>query len=118
MTQSELNEVLKLHKMWLDGKEGGKRADLRYADLHGANLSSADLRGINIDFASLQFHCNTLHMITDDKIKIQYLYHCASQQGEITNSKLLKLLNSKLFLDVVNEFHRVKECGKIERRIK
>ena len=45
MNQNELNEVLKLHKLWLnsDGEEG-KRADLSSADLRGADLRNADLR--------------------------------------------------------------------------
>ena len=47
MTQEELNKVLKNHKHWLnedcDGWEEMK-ADLRDADLRGANSYSADLR--------------------------------------------------------------------------
>ena len=38
-----LKEVLEKHKGWLNGKEDGKKADLRGADLRGADLSGADL---------------------------------------------------------------------------
>ena len=44
MKQTELNEVLRLHKMWLNNEEGGKRAYLSNADLSNADLSSANLR--------------------------------------------------------------------------
>ena len=48
MTQEELDQVLKLHKKWLDGDCGGKRADLCGADLCGADLCGADLRGADL----------------------------------------------------------------------
>ena len=64
MTQEQLNEVLKQHKVWLDsdGKEG-KRAVLRYtdltcvdltgSDLTGADLTGADLSGLNLRYTNL-----------------------------------------------------------------
>ena len=53
MEQKKLDEILRLHKLWLEGKEGGERAnlrgaDLQDADLRGANLWSADLWGANM----------------------------------------------------------------------
>ena len=58
MKQEELNEILRKHKLWLEEKEGGKRAnlygaDLREADLHGANLYGADLREADLREANL-----------------------------------------------------------------
>ena len=57
MTRDKLTETLESHKLWLSGK-GGKRADLRLAnlldaDLSGANLSWADLSGANLSRANL-----------------------------------------------------------------
>ena len=43
ITYEQLKEILKKHKIWLEGGEGGSRADLSRADLRGANLSDADL---------------------------------------------------------------------------
>ena len=43
MTLERLAEILEKHKLWLNGKDSGK-----YADLSGADLSSADLRGANL----------------------------------------------------------------------
>jgi len=39
----KLREVLRLHKLWLDNKEGGCRADLQSANLISANLNNANL---------------------------------------------------------------------------
>lgn len=58
MTQEELAKILELHKKWLNGEEGGERAnlsgaDLRWANLSGANLRWADLSGAYLSSADL-----------------------------------------------------------------
>ena len=35
MNQAELNEILEKHKKWLNGDEGGGKADLQGANLTG-----------------------------------------------------------------------------------
>ena len=40
ISQEELEEMLEKHKKWLDDKPDGERADLRDANLRGANLIS------------------------------------------------------------------------------
>ena len=55
---SKLKEKLELHKIWLESK-GGKRADLRNAnlcnsDLSSVNLRKADLRNANFSGAKLR----------------------------------------------------------------
>ena len=64
MTPTELAAIIEDHRMWLAGR-GGKRADLRYANLsdanlYGANLShanlyDANLRGANLSYANLSY---------------------------------------------------------------
>ena len=54
MQQEQLNEVLRLHKMWLNNEDGGERANLTDADLTGADLRGADLRGANLRGANLR----------------------------------------------------------------
>ena len=54
-----IQEVLKLHKQWLNQEECGCRAilcdaDLRNADLYGADLCGADLRNTNLRNADLR----------------------------------------------------------------
>ena len=45
MTKTKMNEILELHKKWLNGAADGKRADLQGADLRGADLQGAYLQG-------------------------------------------------------------------------
>jgi uncharacterized protein YjbI with pentapeptide repeats len=64
LTQQQLNEIIKLHKLWLEGKEGGVRAnlrkadlrglDLRYVDLGGADLRNVDLRNVDLEGVNLR----------------------------------------------------------------
>jgi len=54
MKQSELDEVIKLHRLWLNGYPEGSRANLRGADLYGANLHGANLRKANLSGADLR----------------------------------------------------------------
>ena len=53
ISKEELNNILEKHKMWLDSKPDGERADLYNADLSGANLIEADLSGANLYEANL-----------------------------------------------------------------
>ena len=48
----DLKKILDEHLLWLNG-EGGSRADLRGANLFGANLSDANLRGADLFGANL-----------------------------------------------------------------
>lgn len=54
MEERELNEILRRHKAWLNGEEGGKRADLQRADLHGESLESVDLAGADLQHSDLR----------------------------------------------------------------
>ena len=55
MTQDELNEVLKSHKLWLDTKgEEGRRVDLEDSNLEGLNFSGSDLRYVNLRYVNLR----------------------------------------------------------------
>jgi len=52
-TLEELEEILELHKKWLNGDVGGVRASLDGASLEGASLVGANLEGASLDGASL-----------------------------------------------------------------
>jgi len=54
MDSTQIKEILDLHKLWLEGKEGGKRADLQNAYLQKADLQNADLWNANLWNANLQ----------------------------------------------------------------
>ena len=52
--EPDIESVLREHKNWLDGKEGGKPADLGNAILSEADLRGADLRDANLRGADLR----------------------------------------------------------------
>lgn len=64
MNQEKLNEIVRLHGLWLRDEEGGVRAelsetglskvDLSEADLRLTNLRSVDLRGARLRWANLR----------------------------------------------------------------
>ena len=48
-----IKKILDLHEKWLNGVPGGERANLRCADLRGADLSDANLRCADLSDANL-----------------------------------------------------------------
>ena len=63
MTKEELNEILKKHKLWLEGESGGERfshfrENLSGFDFSGVDLRSDDLRGA--DLTGSNFSCANL----------------------------------------------------------
>lgn len=127
MNEQELKTVLELHKKWLEGKEEGKRANLRKsnlrgADLQGANLREADLRGADfrradlreadLDYSVWPLWCGGLHVKTDKRIMAQLAYHFCAQDCD--NPEYIKARNAILWF--ANQFHRADECGELERK--
>lgn len=65
MIQEELNKILELHRKWLNNELGGRKADLRranlinvdlrFSNLRYANLSDANLRGTDLSGTDLSF---------------------------------------------------------------
>ena len=54
ISAEKLQEIIESHGRWLRNAEGGERADLRSADLSGANLRSADLSDAYLGGANLR----------------------------------------------------------------
>ena len=102
MTQCDLNTIIQLHEKWLRGELGGKKAD----------LSGADLRGANVDFSSWPLWCGSLKGVkVDARIARQLAYHLCSvvcDDPEFTSAR-------NQILPFANKFHRVDECGKLEK---
>lgn len=55
VTPEELQEILEKHRKWLNGEEGGVRADLSGRDLSGYDLRVANLRGADLSHADLSY---------------------------------------------------------------
>jgi hypothetical protein len=53
VTRDQIDEALRLHRLWLEGRAEGRRADLSRADLRRADLSGADLRDAELRRADL-----------------------------------------------------------------
>ena len=140
MEQKKLDEILRLHKMWLNGEEEGERTNLRYANLQGANLQSAslryaslrgadlqgadlqgadlqdaNLRGANLRDADLDYSCwplwcGSLDVKVDRRIAAQLAYHFC--RLDCDDPDYISARNA--VINFANEFHRVEECGWLE----
>lgn len=127
MKKKELKKILDLHEKWLKGEIDGEKADLEGANLEGANLRGVDLRnanlrdvnlkGADLDYSCLPLWCGSLSANFDDKQLKQIAYHLvkaglnSNNATEETKAELSKLI------DFANGFHRVTECGRIEKKI-
>ena len=144
ITGSELRDILREHKRWLNGEGGAKRAnlrdadlryvdlsgaDLRNADLYGANLRGADLRNVNLhgadlryvdlsgadlDYSELPLWCGSLAANFDDRQLKQIAYHLVKAGLKSENAGAETKRELRKLIDFANEFHRVEECGIIE----
>jgi len=54
MNKERIEEILAQHQLWLQGRTTGGCANLRGADLRGADLRCADLQGADLRCAKLQ----------------------------------------------------------------
>ena len=105
MTSEEIKKVLDSHQKWINGEDGGERANLseadlseadlrwadlrgadlrgadlceanlRGADLRGADLCEADLRGADLDFSCFPLWCGGSKFKCDTKLVYQLLAH-------------------------------------------
>ena len=137
----DLQKVLEKHAMWLSGKEGGERAnlrgadlsdadlsgadlrgadlrgadlrgaDLRDADLRDADLRGADLRGANLDYSCWPLWCGSLGARVDKRLFAQLAYHLCRVVVEDDECKEAQTA----LVGIANQFHRVEECGFIEK---
>ena len=87
-------------------------ADLRRANLSGADLRRANLSGANLDYSCYPLWCGSLHLKADKRLACQLAYHLCSMQCD--DAEYIKMRNS--ILDFANQFHRVDECGTLEKR--
>lgn len=141
MKQKELDNVIYLHRQWIDGEDDGKCADLRDEDLAfkdlsfsnlsccnmrgvdmraantvGASFNGADMRGVNIDYSAWPLDDGTLKAYVDDRIAIQLLYHTLSvvQYSPYVSEDVKAKLLTQEIVSLANRFHRALECGEIK----
>lgn len=97
-------------------------ASLRDANIRGTSLRDVDLQGVDlrdadIDYAAWPLWCRSLDAYIDDRIAIQLLYHLLRpvQASPYVSQEVKERLLTDDLIDLANRFHRVEECGEIER---
>ena len=100
MTSEEIKKVLDLHKKWINGEDGGKRADLR-----GADLSWADLCGANFDFSCFPLWCGGSRFKCDTKLVYQILAHICTL--DFPDDEGIK----ELIMPFAQKSHRAQDLG-------
>lgn len=142
MKQEELQEILEAHGKWMNGEYGGARAylsdadliganlrganliganlrranlggvDLRGADLGGADLIGANLRGADLDFSCWPLWCGCLAVKVFKRTAVQFAYYFCKLDCD--DPEYIAARNA--ILDFANQFHRVGEREKLEKR--
>ncbi len=125
MDADKLKGVLDKHAKWLQGEEGGERADLRWADLRGARLigarlsgadlsgarlNGADLTGADIDYSCWPLWCGSKSVKVDDKIARQLAAHfcvldCDNAEYQAARSAILEFAKGS---------HRAADLGLVD----
>ena len=108
ISYQELQIILEKHKRWINGEDGGERANLRESDLRRANMIKSDL-----DFSCLPLWCGGLDINIDDRQAKQIAYHLVRNVLYSKNTSKEPKEAVKPLVDFANGFHRVEECGKI-----
>lgn len=104
MKANELKKILELHAKWLNGEEGGERADLREADLGHADL----------DYSCLPLWCGSLSANFDDRQLKQIAYHLVKAGLQSKNASEETKTELRKLIPFANGFHRAEECGLIK----
>jgi len=108
-SQNELNEILAKHKKWLNGEEGGERANLRSAD-----LSSADLRFLH-SANGKELACMNAGkyqvVLSKEKIAIGCKFFTVEEWKEFDDDKISKMDDGSLewwkqWKELVFMFHK------------
>ena len=101
-TKEEIQEILRKHQLWLDGEEGGERADfsgadltdadlrvenLRVANLRSANLTGASLRGADLSGADLSYAYLTGADLSYAYLTGAYLSRAYLHNANLSNTK-------------------------------
>ena len=104
MTKEKLAEILKKHKLWLDEKANGVKANLSGANLSGADLRWADLSGADGLLSAVNFM--EAHFERTPEGYIAYkMFSC-----ERAAPKSWKIEPGSVITENVN-FNRTDECG-------
>ena len=105
MTSEEIKDVLDLHQKWINGEDGGKRANLRGANLREADLRWANLRGADLDFSCFPLWCGGSKFKCDTKLVYQLLAHICTLEFDDTEGI------KNLIMPFAVRSHRAQDLG-------
>ena len=114
MSKDELKSILENHKLWIESI-GGKRADLRWANLQGvdlqsANLRGADLRSADLDYSCLPLWCGSKKMKVDRRIAAQIAAHFCALNCDDADYQAARTA----ILEFARMSHRADDLGLVE----
>ena len=106
-TKEEIQEILRKHQLWLDGEEGGERADfsgadLSYAYLTGADLSYAYLTGAYLTGADLSGADLSYAYLTGADLSYAYLTGAYLTGADLSYAYLSRAYLSRAYLHNAN----------------
>lgn len=106
MKAEELNAIIERHQKWLEDAPGGMQADPR-----GGNLQEA-----NLDYSAWPLWCRSLKAKADYRLVLQLLFRAMTlAQGSEISGELKNALDTDALIEQANRFHRVEECGRLNR---
>ena len=100
MTSEEIKKVLDLHKKWINGEDGGGAADLRGADLSGADF----------DFSCFPLWCGGSRFKCDTKLVYQILAHICTL--DFLDDEGIK----ELIMPFAQKSHRAQDLGMRDKK--
>lgn len=91
-------------------------ADLSGAALSGTDLKEADLKDVNLDYSAFPLWCGGVDVNIDERQAIQLLYHLLKNvfYSKNISTEFKELFKDEKLIKKANEFHEIKECGKIK----
>jgi uncharacterized protein YjbI with pentapeptide repeats len=123
MNNAELKKIIDDHQHWInedcedwqDLRANLREADLYGANLYGANLREANLYGADLDFSCLPLWCGSLEANFDSRQLKQIAYHLVKAGLQSSNATDADREELGKLIDYANQFHRAEECGEIRR---
>jgi len=88
MKTEELQQVIAKHQKWLDGREGGARADFRDCDLSGSDLRNSDLRYSNLRNSDLRYSNLRNSDLRNSDLRYSDLRNSDLRYSDLRNSDL------------------------------
>jgi hypothetical protein len=103
MDERDLKTILEKHKLWLEGAEGGERADFQYVDLRGADLRYANLKNAKIsncigdgrrikNIIGLEWNIS----FTKDQLAIGYEQHSIEEWESFSDKRIAEMHSEAL----------------------